>query len=81
MDVNDSDTYDAAVSLCPKTDTYNLEQELRTMIFVCYPKCSTCQKAKKWLDEHHISYELRDIRRRTPAMRSWLRGISAAGCR
>ena len=29
------------------------------MIFVCYPKCSTCQKAKKWLDEHHISYELR----------------------
>ena len=32
------------------------------MIFVCYPKCSTCQKAKKWLDEHHISYELRDIK-------------------
>ena len=29
------------------------------MIFVCYPKCSTCQKAKKWLDEHHISSELR----------------------
>ena len=36
------------------------------MIFVCYPKCSTCQKAKKWLDEHHISYELRDIKEENP---------------
>ena len=36
------------------------------MIFVCYPKCSTCQKAKKWLDEHHISYELRDIKTDNP---------------
>ncbi len=26
------------------------------MIFICYPKCSTCQKAKKWLDEHNIEY-------------------------
>ena len=37
------------------------------MIFVCYPKCSTCQKAKKWLDEHHISYELRDIKEENPS--------------
>ena len=22
------------------------------MLFICYPKCSTCKKAKKWLDEH-----------------------------
>ena len=36
------------------------------MIFVCYPKCGTCQKAKKWLDEHHISYELRDIKEENP---------------
>ena len=36
------------------------------MLFVCYPKCSTCQKAKKWLDEHHISYELRDIKEENP---------------
>ena len=36
------------------------------MIFVCYPKCSTCQKAKKWLDERHISYELRDIKTDNP---------------
>ena len=31
------------------------------MLFVCYPKCSTCKKAKKWLDEQDISYEDRHI--------------------
>lgn len=31
------------------------------MIFMCYPKCSTCQKAKKWLDENAISYIERHI--------------------
>ena len=32
------------------------------MTFVCYPKCSTCQKAQRWLDEHGVSYELRHIK-------------------
>ncbi len=36
------------------------------MIFICYPKCSTCQKAQKWLDENHISYRLRDIKAENP---------------
>ena len=36
------------------------------MLFLCYPKCSTCQKAKAWLDEHGISYELRDIKTDNP---------------
>ena len=31
------------------------------MIFICYPKCSTCKKAKKWLDEHNIDYTERHI--------------------
>ena len=31
------------------------------MLFICYPKCSTCQKAKKWLDEHNIEYMERHI--------------------
>ena len=31
------------------------------MLFVNYPKCSTCRKAKKWLDEHGIEYESRHI--------------------
>ncbi|MGN0299687.1 MAG: arsenate reductase family protein [Lachnospiraceae bacterium] len=31
------------------------------MLFICYPKCSTCQKAKKWLDGHNIEYTERHI--------------------
>ena len=38
------------------------------MLFLCYPKCSTCQKAKKWLDSHGLSYELRDIRADAPSL-------------
>ena len=34
--------------------------------FICYPKCTTCQKAKKWLDENGIGYELRDIKTENP---------------
>ena len=36
------------------------------MLFVCYPKCSTCQKARRWLDEHQIPYTLRDIKEDRP---------------
>ncbi|MBS5665585.1 MAG: arsenate reductase family protein [Roseburia sp.] len=36
------------------------------MIFICYPKCSTCQKAKKWLDEHDIVYNERHIVEENP---------------
>lgn len=34
--------------------------------FICYPKCTTCQKAKKWLDETGIPYHLRDIKLENP---------------
>lgn len=34
--------------------------------FICYPKCTTCQKARKWLDENNIPYELRDIKTEKP---------------
>ena len=37
------------------------------MLFICYPKCTTCQKARKWLDEHNICYELRDIKLNNPS--------------
>ena len=30
--------------------------------FICYPKCTTCQKAQKWLDDSKIKYEFRDIK-------------------
>ncbi len=36
--------------------------------FICYPKCTTCQKARKWLDENNIPYEMRDIKEQNPAL-------------
>lgn len=45
------------------------------MIFLWYPKCSTCIKAKKWLDERDIKYTLRDIVKDNPSkeeLRNWV---------
>ena len=36
------------------------------MTFICYPKCTTCQKARAWLDEHHITCDFRDIKLENP---------------
>ena len=36
--------------------------------FICYPKCTTCQKAKKWLDDNKIKYEFRDIKLDNPTL-------------
>lgn len=36
--------------------------------FICYPKCTTCQRAQKWLDENDIPYELRDIKLENPTL-------------
>ena len=44
------------------------------MLFVEYPKCSTCQKAKKWLDEHQLEYEDRHIVENNPTyeeLKNW----------
>ena len=44
------------------------------MLFVEYPKCTTCKKAKKWLDDHGISYEDRNIKEANPSadeLRQW----------
>lgn len=35
--------------------------------FICYPKCTTCQKAKKWLDDKKTEYEFRDIKEDNPS--------------
>ena len=35
--------------------------------FICYPKCTTCQKAKKWLDDNKIEYKLRAIKEDNPS--------------
>ena len=42
--------------------------------FICYPKCTTCQKAKKFLDDNKIEYTLRDIKQDNPSLdelRAW----------
>ena len=36
------------------------------MLFICYPKCTTCQKARKWLDQQGVSYTRRDIKEDRP---------------
>lgn len=38
------------------------------MIFVCYPKCTTCRKAKKWLEEKGIAFEERHIKENNPSI-------------
>ena len=44
------------------------------MLFVCYPKCSTCQKAKAWLQECGVAFDERDIKQDNPTeqeLRAW----------
>ena len=44
------------------------------MLFLCYPKCSTCQKARKWLNEHKLEYTERDIVEENPTydeLKAW----------
>ena len=36
--------------------------------FICYPKCTTCQRAKKWLDDNKIGYTFRDIKLDNPSL-------------
>ena len=36
------------------------------MLFICYPKCSTCAKAKAWLDANGVEYDFRDIKLNNP---------------
>ena len=44
------------------------------MLFLCYPRCSTCQKAKKWLEGQGIAVDVRDIKAERPTedeLRAW----------
>ena len=48
------------------------------MLFVCYPKCSTCMKAKKHLNQLGLSFEERDISRENPTaeeLERWFAGL------
>lgn len=39
-----------------------VNKEFKMLKFIYYPKCTTCQRAKKWLDDNGIKYDLRDIK-------------------
>ena len=44
------------------------------MQFICYPKCTTCQKARRWLDANGVAYETRHIKDDNPSadeLRTW----------
>ena len=44
------------------------------MLFVCYPRCGTCRKAQKWLEEHGVAFAVRDIKEERPTeaeLRAW----------
>ena len=44
-------------------------------LFVCYPKCSTCKKAKQWLDDNNIDYDERNIKENNPneqELKEWI---------
>ena len=48
---------------------------MKKVLFLEYPKCSTCQKAKRWLDEHGVMYEDRHIVENNPTvaeLKTWL---------
>ena len=49
------------------------------MLFLCYPKCTTCQKARAYLDANGISYEFRDIKLENPTLEELTTWWKASG--
>ena len=49
------------------------------MLFLEYPPCSTCQKARKWLDAHGIAYNARHIKENNPTYEELKAWYSASG--
>ena len=47
--------------------------------FICYPKCTTCQRANKWLDDNKIDYELRDIKLDNPSLEELTKWYNKSG--
>ena len=47
--------------------------------FICYPKCTTCQTARKWLDENNIGYEFRDIKTENPTLEELTKWYKLSG--
>ena len=52
---------------------------MKNNIFIHYPKCSTCKKAKKWLEENNISFEERNIVENNPTKEELATWIKESG--
>ena len=49
------------------------------MLFVCYPKCTTCQKARAWLEARGLDFQVRDIKEDNPTGEELRRWHAASG--
>ena len=49
------------------------------MLFVCYPKCSTCKKARKWLEENGIAFDERNIKEENPTRKELVKWHKQSG--
>lgn len=52
---------------------------MENFLFIHYPKCSTCQKAKKWLEEHSVPYDMRHIVEKNPTVEELTQWITMSG--
>lgn len=65
---------ESADKMVLQTGEYDMEEWLMKPTVLCYAKCSTCQKALKWLEEKGIAYESRPIKEENPTadeLRAW----------
>ena len=68
-----SDT--STVKLYLQAELHHEEREIFMVLFLEYPKCSTCKKAKKWLEEHQVNYDDRHIVEDNPTveeLKDWI---------
>ena len=49
------------------------------MLFICYPKCSTCKKAQKWLEENGVAFDWRDIKEDNPTKKELKKWYKQSG--
>ena len=49
------------------------------MLLICYPRCSTCKKAQKWLEDNDVAYDYRDIKTDNPSRDELAEWYNASG--
>ena len=49
------------------------------MLFICYPKCSTCKKARKWMEDNGIAFDERDIKEDRPTRKELVKWHKMSG--